>query len=297
MKKLLVIFLMLSSSLMTAQNVPFLNVSPDPVITATGGVSVIGENSPYIMTDNPAMMSFTDSKVYTGLSYGMWQPMLAPVSITGLAAYGKINDRFSIGIDMNMFIEPSYVLMDETGMSDGKYRPLEYSLKAGFSYLILEGFSVGINMGYAGSQLAPSYRKDMFIMDLSLAYRVKGFLLSLTCADLGSVRSMPSALKTGFGYECLLNQVHSVKAAVQADWFFTLRDAVGIGTGIEYAYNDFLFARAGYHWGDETKIVPPYVSLGLGCKYAGIGIDLSYIVFDNDSPVRNSFNIALSWKL
>lgn len=295
MKKILVIFLMLFSSLMTAQNISFLNMSSDPVIKAMGGISVIGENSPFIMSDNPSMMSLTGNKVYTGLSYGMWQPMLAPVSMTGLAAYGKVNDRLAIGVDLNMFIEPSYILTDETGMSGGKYYPLEYSIKAGFSYLILEGFSVGINMGYAGSQLAPYYRNDLFIMDLSMGYRVKGFLLSMACTDIGSVGSLPSALKTGFGYECVLKDVHSLKAAVQADWFFTLRDAVGVGTGIEYAYKNFLFARAGYHWGDETKIIPPYVSMGIGFKYINFGIDVSYIAATKNSPIRNSFDISFSW--
>ena len=51
-----------------------------------------------------------------------------------------------------------------------------------------------------------------------------------------------------------------------------------LSTGLEYNYNDLLYARGGYFYEAPDKGDRQYVSLGLGVRYQVFGIDGTYLV-------------------
>jgi hypothetical protein len=65
-----------------------------------------------------------------------------------------------------------------------------------------------------------------------------------------------------------------------------LREVV-LSTGLEYNYNDLLYARGGYFYEAPDKGDRQYVSLGLGVRYQVFGIDGTYLVPTGDGTKNN----------
>ena len=95
----------------------------------------------------------------------------------------------------------------------------------------------------------------------------------------------------------------SAAAAVFTSWF----DAPGgfveemkefiLNFGLEYAYNDLLFIRAGYFNEARTKGNRKYMTFGVGVKYSIFTIDASYIlpVSARNSPLEHTLRFTLSF--
>ncbi len=69
---------------------------------------------------------------------------------------------------------------------------------------------------------------------------------------------------------------------------------INLSTGLEYAYNDLLFARVGYFYEDPTKGNRQYLSLGLGVRYQVFGIDGAYLVPNSQAnPLAQTIRVSL----
>lgn len=62
---------------------------------------------------------------------------------------------------------------------------------------------------------------------------------------------------------------------------------INLSTGLEYNYNDLLYARGGYFYEAADKGGRQYVSLGLGVRYQVFGIDGTYLVPTGDNSQAN----------
>lgn len=62
---------------------------------------------------------------------------------------------------------------------------------------------------------------------------------------------------------------------------------INLSTGLEYNYNDLLYARGGYFYEPVDKGGRQYVSLGLGVRYQVFGIDGTYLVPTGDNSQAN----------
>ncbi len=71
--------------------------------------------------------------------------------------------------------------------------------------------------------------------------------------------------------------------------------------GIEYIYNDLVFARAGYHHNNANKGNLKYGTVGLGLKYQLINVDVSYIFTvgqaNSNSALANTIRISLGFDI
>ena len=68
--------------------------------------------------------------------------------------------------------------------------------------------------------------------------------------------------------------------------------------GVEYAYNELIFFRAGYFNEAVTKGARKYLTIGLGVKYSVFAIDASYIIpvaARTPSPLANTLRFTLSF--
>lgn len=72
-----------------------------------------------------------------------------------------------------------------------------------------------------------------------------------------------------------------------------------INVGMEYAYNDLLYIRAGYFNEAQTKGDRKYLTAGVGIKYSIFALDASYIipVNENKNALENTLRFTLSFDI
>jgi hypothetical protein len=71
-----------------------------------------------------------------------------------------------------------------------------------------------------------------------------------------------------------------------------------LNVGMEYAYNDLLFIRAGYFNEAKTKGARKYLTFGAGIKYSIFAIDAAYIlpVSSRNNPLENTLRFTVSFE-
>ncbi|MBH8560122.1 type IX secretion system outer membrane channel protein PorV [Hymenobacter negativus] len=76
---------------------------------------------------------------------------------------------------------------------------------------------------------------------------------------------------------------------------------INLSTGLEYNYNDLLYARGGYFYENPEKGGRQYVSLGLGVRYQVFGIDGTYLVPTGSNsqanPLAQTIRVSLHFNL
>ncbi|GAB3871252.1 type IX secretion system outer membrane channel protein PorV [Hymenobacter segetis] len=76
---------------------------------------------------------------------------------------------------------------------------------------------------------------------------------------------------------------------------------INLSTGLEYNYNDLLYARGGYFYENPDKGGRQYVSLGLGVRYQVFGIDGTYLVPTGQNsqanPLAQTIRVSLHFNL
>lgn len=83
---------------------------------------------------------------------------------------------------------------------------------------------------------------------------------------------------------------------IVSSWFSSFGDAGSFGNelkllqmslGAEYWYNSQFALRAGYYYEDRSQGDLKYVSMGIGLKYEGFGLNFSYLVPSGSGTTRN----------
>ncbi|OGX89527.1 type IX secretion system outer membrane channel protein PorV [Hymenobacter coccineus] len=69
---------------------------------------------------------------------------------------------------------------------------------------------------------------------------------------------------------------------------------INLSGGLEYSYNDLLYARAGYFYENPDKGARQYASFGLGVRYQVFGIDGAYLVPNSQAnPLAQTIRVSL----
>ena len=135
--------------------VPFLNISPDSRSGAMGeaGVAI----SPDVNDNfwNPSKLAFLEDQDAVSVSYSPWLRHLVPdVSLSYLSYAHKIDDRNTLGASLRYFNLGTIQLVDASQISQGTYRPSEFSFDASFARKFGDGFSLGLTGRYIHSDLS-----------------------------------------------------------------------------------------------------------------------------------------------
>ena len=76
---------------------------------------------------------------------------------------------------------------------------------------------------------------------------------------------------------------------------------INLSTGLEYNYNDLLYARGGYFYEAPDKGDRQYISMGLGVRYQEFGIDGTYLVptggNSQNNPLAQTIRVSLHFNL
>lgn len=287
-----------------------LNVPGDARSLATGGSDIAMGTTPFSVVSNPAAIVQSDRTFSVALNYMMFQPSVNMNHLPGVAAYYKINQKWGVSLNARYFSHPVYDCSGDNGIVLGTVSPYELAVSAGISYQIIDGLSVGANLGYFGSNMGnPKIMEGYnnggaFMADVSLMYSISGFSAVLAVTNLGTdiyhgaaygLTGMPAAGRIGVAYDCMLGEKNRLSFSLQGD---ILMDSgnTNLGIGAEYSYSENVFVRCGYHYGIGMLSIPSYFSVGAGCKFAGISLSAAYLVADKASALLNTFNITLGYE-
>lgn len=283
----------------------FLNVGASPRSWAMGGVQAGIQKNEYAQFGSVAAVPFWDETLAAGASYTLWQPTSSNMIAAG--AGWNISGKFGASFGVQTGLNPAYELTNSAGVPDGSFSPSDLRIGAGFAWRVIDCLSVGVGLNYASSRLAPaseSYPGSMssFAADIQLMYVTGNFDISLSTSNLGSsVKSasgksfglpMNARLAAGYGNEF---GRHHLSAGLEGGMFFGGASAAFAGVGAEYMYNDFVAVRAGWHYGSEKAVIPTFASVGLGLCFAGVNIDVAYLIAAGDSPLQNSMSFGLGY--
>lgn len=127
---------------------------------------------------------------------------------------------------------------------------------------------------------------------------------------------MPLTFKLGAGLTGTLSENHKVMLAVEMQramvpvsendrerssiggFIASFGNGVspGFGAGVEYGYRNFLFARTGYHHESATWSYRQYLTLGGGCVYKIVHLDLAFLVPTSiaHSAMDNTVRLSLA---
>ena len=76
---------------------------------------------------------------------------------------------------------------------------------------------------------------------------------------------------------------------------------INLSTGVEYNYNDLLYARGGYFYENRDKGDRQYLSMGLGLRYQVFGVDGTYLVptgsNSQNNPLAQTIRVSLHFNL
>ncbi len=271
-----------------AQALPFTVADTDPVILAKGGAGLTETGSvSYAAFTNPAAITFSDSKLDAAAGYVMWQPSAAASNVISAGAAYNLNNKlgFAAGLYYGL---------------NGQNMPMDVHAAVGVSYRFLDFMSAGINLGYASSLFPGGQSYDSFAGDAFIMAKLYGVKVTAGVSNVfGAIRSasgakfsIPGSLAVGVGYGTTFADVHAVEANVDFDYFFS--GPVAASVGAEYTFNNMVSGRVGYRYGGESPI-PSYISVGVGGKFKGFKLDLSYLIAESDSPMRNTLSVGLGY--
>ena len=255
---------------------PFLAIDRNPVTLAMGGTRI---------TDglyNSAAIPFTNNDI--SLSYQHWAPKTAKASHINLA--GIYNIKGKIGISARAALQLADPVND--------YTPKEYIAGIGVGYAFTKNLSAGVNFRYAAQQLYTDISYHAFSADIFLLYRWKTLMVSAGIASIGpSVKSgensypLPASIKAGASYTLPFG------LRLAGDFDYYVSGGLGTALGLQYGWQDTLFARAGYHYGFQKAPVPSFLSLGIGAKFFGFHIDLCYMTASK--TLNNTLTLGLGY--
>lgn len=302
-KTIYILTLLLVSMTAGAQALPFTAVNYDPVSMAMGGTGLTDTSSPaYAVYGNPAAAVFSGRKLEVAAGYAMWQPSSMKSDVVSAAGTFVLREKIGVSVGMSYGTNPSYDVIDASGLVTGSFTPSDLQVGAGVSWRFLPFLSVGANVGYASSTLAEgaSYgavNADVYAMakfgGLKAAAGVKGLGTAVKSAS-GASFNLPMAAAAGVGYELGLGEKSRVDVNLDAEYY--MKDGVAVAAGASYTFARLFTVRAGYRYGGNT-VLPSFASVGAGFRIFGAGVDLAYLIAGKSSPMANTLSIGLRWGL
>lgn len=297
MKKIFILLLFscaLSLGQAASQTLSFLQIPQDPALSGMAGAGVaLRSMSP--LENNLADAALGTDKMRVAASYALWQPKVASYGLLGASAGYRVMPRLAVALSVKGFLSPGYEVTQANGMTGGTFRPMDLSIAAGAAYQFSGSMAAGLAVKFISSSLGEGLKGSTVAANLSFKYAANGLQAGLSLDNLGAPvkygetsYSLPMTVKAGAAYTIV-----GLTAAVEAD--YVLSGGFMAGLGLQYAFKDMLFARAGYHLGTSDKVLPSHASVGIGVKFAGVQLDVSYLLAAANISGTLAFGLGYSF--
>lgn len=275
-----------------AQTAAFLNINPDAAVAGMAGAGIATASG---MENNPAAMALSPAKLDVYADYVSWQPSVTGNTLLAAGGSYRLSDRIALAASFKNFTSPEYTAVSDAGRAGAAFKPRDLALALGGAFRIMDGLAAGLDVKYISSSLAESAKAGTVAADLSVKYAKDALQAGFALTNLGgklnyggSDYSLPSAVKAGAAYT-----YSGVTAAFEADYIMSA--GITAALGVEYAWKDMVFARAGYHYGSAPEVIPSCASLGLGAKLFGARLDIAYLLGSETLGGTLAFGLGYSF--
>ena len=263
---------------------------------AGAGSTLSGEGAALAVFDNPSSLPFATAKrVDAAVSYGRWAPAsqntLSNDIVGGVAV--RLGRHFVVSAGLVQQMRPS---LDLGGTS---FAPWERIIAAGAGVSFSDHLSLGLSARFVKQAIMADYQLSGSALTALMQYRLGGFAVAAGAANLGSgVKSesgnaspLPSSARLAASYE-LAAGPGALGLALDADYYFA--GQFGISAGASYGLWDTLYLRAAYRYASTGAAFPSHLALGLGGRWKGFSLDLSFITAN--AQVGNSLGVSISYR-
>ena len=225
-------------------------------------------------------------QVDVALSFGKWAPQ-------------QFNcERFGVRLDYRNNLFPEFVQIDQNGNEKGTFKPGEQRILAGVSLRLADNMYIDVNGKYLSADMAGN-KASAFAGDIAFSYVKDGMTLGVKAADLGTkysfssaASSLPMRVMAGGSYRLSPAEKHAITLGADLGYILPQEyKAFTAAVGAEYAFNQLVFARAGYHF--SSAVAPRFASFGLGLIIKGIGLDAAYLLGQASNAWTLSLRVAL----
>ena len=249
---------------------------------------------------NPAVLGIAPVTLSAAASWALWMPSsdegaLHHINAAGAWRFGKMG----VALGASYMPGKEYEVYTLTGASEGKFTPKDLQINLGFGYEVMTDLSVGVNVRYLQQNLTENNDYTSFAGDIAAIYKIGDITSALGLSNIGTAiedaagnkYNIPTSLTLGSTWDAALAENHGLKASVDADYYFSGECTAALGA--QYAFKDMLFVRAGYHLATDHAVLPSFLTLGLGFRYAGFGLDAAYITANK--ALGNTLTLGLTY--
>jgi hypothetical protein len=258
----------------------FLNVAPSARASSLGGAFETYTDDPNIIFYNPAGISTITKKQFSA-GFGKY---LLDINYGAASFAGKYKDLGWFGVGVKYFNYGTFDFTDENGVTSGKFHANDVMFSAGYSNLIYNKVSYGVNVKFIYSQIA-QYTSAALGFDLGLMYQIpaQNMTLGFTINNYGkqlsayiaSKERLPLDIRFGISkqLEHLPLKISVSLSNLNQDHikFLDIGRLKSFAIGGEFILSDYVSARIGYN-NQQRQDLKLGTSLGLSGFSAGIGI-------------------------
>jgi len=268
----------------SAQNLPFMNYNETVRTLSTGGAS----------GTNGALGSLYDGKGAFGIGFVPAIGSGSGDAILRAGGFGKIG-KFSAGAGATVNFQKPYEMYSAAGAPQGTFNPMEWNATLCASFRILPFLSVGVAGRMISSKLSPEAKANGFTADISILLKKEVFTVGLSAGNLGTGMDYGNGKVLPPSYAGVDASFFKggFKALAGASYYFAGSFSGSIG--VQYGVKDVFFVRGGYHYANGTNVLSSFCSGGLGVKFVGINLDVSYLYFPSGKKSALGFGLGYSF--
>lgn len=264
---------------------------------AGAGSTMLSESAAMASFSNPAVLAFALKHLDAAAVYGRWAP--AQTNSLSNNFGGGLSVRLGKGFALSAAVMNQAHSRQDFGGSYGQFAPQDLILAFGAGASFGKHVGLGVAARWVQQSLLPDYKLSAISITAMVQYRLNGINVAAGVANLGgSVTSesgktspLPSSARLAASYEAEVGP-GTLAGALDADYFFSGK--FGVSAGVSYGFKDMVFVRAGYRFASAGAAYPSHLALGLGAKWKGLGLDLSYLTAN--AQLGNSLCVGLSYR-
>lgn len=222
------------------------------------------------------------------LSFGKWAPYTSNSTIAGVKISYARSGRFVAGLDLSSIKGQQYNISNESGTVKELYSPSDTYFGVFGELSFNESFYGKAEIKGAVSNIGNNASGFSVLGILKAGYRSAGLDAGVSLQAGGPISyggpsySTPLVVKAEASYS-----VSSLTGLCELGYEAVSGTPIA-GIGAQYKIKDIIGIQAGYHFG---KVVPSFLSLGIGASYRGISINAAYLLLNKD--LGNSFMLTL----
>lgn len=218
-----------------------LAIAPDARAGAMGDIGAATEADIYAQYWNPAKYPFNVARAGVGISYTPWlRKIVNDINLANITGFYRIGDYSAVSASLRYFSLGEVYIGDYSGgIGDMTIKPYELAVDVGYSRMLSQTFSMGVNLRFIFSDIKYDYTSESsagkaFAADIAM-YRLGYFMMGnrecslgwgINISNIGSKISfggsddsefIPTNLRLGLNFTVPINEYNKFSFSVDAN--------------------------------------------------------------------------------